>query len=111
MASRSVRSCRWVWRSAGGQVVASSRKSGRMSMVLCIFFRAEGQDAQRVVDRGIPSNSFLLEEGMKTPRNEFPGGFGFVWLNREQSYSLACGAGRSYSPASCLVVTTAGPAM
>jgi hypothetical protein len=47
-------------------------------MVSFIFFLVAGQDAQRVVDRDIPSNSFLLEEGMKTPRNEFPGGFGFM---------------------------------
>src|SRR6266700_901514 len=32
-----------------------------MSMVLWVFFRATGQDAQRVVDRGISSNSFLLD--------------------------------------------------
>src|SRR6266567_2693802 len=86
MASRRARSCRWVWRSAGGQGVASSSKSGRMSMVLCVFFLATGQDTQRVVDRGIPSNSFLLERGMKAPRNEFPGGFGFV--GREQGAAL-----------------------
>src|SRR6266567_8908556 len=86
MASRRARSCRWVCRSAGGQVVASSRKSGRMSIVSFIFLLAAGQDAQRVVDRGIPSNSFLLEEGMKTPRKLVPGGFGFV--GREQGAAL-----------------------
>jgi hypothetical protein len=64
----------------------TGRKSGRMSMVWCVFLRATGQNAQRVVDRGIPSNSFLLEEGIKTPRNEFPGGFGFV--EREQGAAL-----------------------
>src|SRR6266567_2217656 len=48
-----------------------------MSMVLCVFFRATGQDAQRVVDRGISSNSFLLEEGMKNPRERVSWGFWF----------------------------------
>src|SRR6266702_8974811 len=48
-----------------------------MSMVLCVFFRATGRDAQRVVDRGISSNSFLLEEGMKNPQETRSWGFWF----------------------------------
>src|SRR5713101_4007543 len=77
MASRRARSCRCVRRSAGGQGVASSRKSGRMSMVLFVFFLAAGQDAQRVVDRDITMYSFLLEEGMKNPQETRSWGFWF----------------------------------
>src|SRR5579871_4853665 len=91
MASRRARVWRWVWRSAGGQTVASSsRKSEGMSrgVLLAIFLAATGQAAQRrVLVRDIVLNSFQYTEHEKPPGTHLLGACGFMGLHREYGCS------------------------
>src|SRR5436309_2911908 len=91
MASRRARACRWAERSAGGQGVPSSTKSGCMNRVWLVLFLAAGQTAQRVVACDISLCSF------RHTRQEKPPGNSFLGVNAVRFFAAPGGIGTLYA--------------